>query len=530
MSEPTSVHQAFLQSAARWPNRPFLDVLPETAAIYGIPAGPITYAQAKTEVARRAEAYKTANYGAGHRIGLLLENRPEFVLQWLALNVNGISAVPINPDLRAAELEYLLTHSEVALIVAIPTRHEAIRAAAKHSIPVIAPNNPIPQALTPGGPPPNTPSAEAALLYTSGTTGLPKGCVVSQTWFLECGRWYARMGGLGTLHPGNDRLLTPLPAFHMNAMASSFMAMMLAGGCHILLDRFHPTTWWDSVARARATIVHCLGVMPAMLMSLPETPAERAHSVRFAFCPGTDRRLQAAAETRFAIPLIDAWAMTETGAGAVISNQHPSRRIGENCFGRVEDFMQARIVADDGSDSDQGELLVRHTGNDPGHGFFTEYLKDPEATAAAWQGGWFHTGDIVRRNADGDMFFIDRKKNVIRRSGENIAAVEVEGVLQQHPAIRAVAVAAVPDEIRGDEVLACIVLEATAAKTPETAHQIVAWCMTQLAYYKAPGYIAFVNELPLTSTNKIQRGTLKTLALDLQPSAIDTRAMKRRQV
>jgi acyl-coenzyme A synthetase/AMP-(fatty) acid ligase len=309
--------------------------------------------------------------------------------------------------------------------------------------------------------------------------------------------------------------------------------MMLTGGCLIVLDRFHPSTWWDSVIRSQATIVHCLGVMPAMLMSSPPTPEERAHQVRFAFCPGPDRRLHAQAEARFGIPLIDAWAMTETGGGAVVSAHAEPRRIGESCFGRMEDFMQSRIVDDGGHDvatGEPGELLVRHAGENPRRGFFTAYLKDPAATEAAWAGGWFHTGDIVRRDADKNMFFVDRKKNVIRRSGENISAIEVEGVLQQHALVQQAAVAAVPDALRGDEVMACIVAATTVADKQGAAKALVAWCLSRLAYYKAPGYVAFVDALPLTATNKVQRGAMQTLAQRLleDPGCIDTRALKKR--
>ena len=540
MNEPLSVHDAFSRAARAWPAHPFLDILPQTAAAYAIASGPLTYGEAARQVDLVAHRYAAAGYGRGHRVALLLENRPFFFVHWFALNALGASVVPINPDLRAVELEYLLAHSEVVLIVAIPARHSQLRAAAAAAAvalarppPVIGPDDPPPHTAIAAAPANANPSTEAALLYTSGTTGLPKGCVVSQTWFLECGRWYLRMGGRCTVRPGEERMLTPLPFFHMNAMACSTMAMVLSGGCLIPLDRFHPSSWWDSVVRSGATIVHCLGVMPAMLMSLPVTPAERAHRVRFAFCPGPDGRLHAAAEARFGIPLIDAWAMTETGAGAVVSAHVEPRRIGESCFGRVEDFMAARIVGDDGqdvADDEPGELLVRHAGGDPRFGFFTEYLKDPDATAAAWSGAWFHSGDIVQRNGQGEMFFIDRKKNVIRRSGENISAVEVEGVLQQHDLVRAAAVCAVPDPVRGDEVLACIIANTPPPDPAGAGRAIVAWCLSRLAYYKAPGYVAFVTELPLTATNKIQRGNLRTLAerLAADPATIDTRAMKRR--
>ena len=229
--------------------------------------------------------------------------------------------------------------------------------------------------------------------------------------------------------------------------------------------------------------------------------------------------------------------MTETGAGAVIiANQEP-RHIGSSCFGREEDDVQVRIVADQGGEAaagEPGELLVRHAGDDPRYGFFAGYLKDADATAQAWEDGWFHTGDIVRREADGALRFVDRKKNVIRRSGENISAVEVESVLLQHPLVKAVAVAAVPDPVRGDEVLACVVAEtapADAAARADAARDIVQWSLQQLAYYKAPGYVAFVDSLPLTTTNKIQRGEMKALAPTLPGTAgcVDTTAMKKRQ-
>ena len=159
-------------------------------------------------------------------------------------------------------------------------------------------------------------------------------------------------------------------------------------------------------------------------------------------------------------------------------------------------------------DGQPGELLVRRKGAAPRLGFFSEYYKNPGATAEAWENGWFHTGDIVRKGEDGFFFFVDRKKNVIRRSGENIAAVEVESILARHPDVKAAAVAPVPDAVRGDEVFACLsVADPNAAK----AHEIVTWALGQMAYYKVPGYVAFTDDIPLTATQKIQRAALKVL-------------------
>jgi len=524
-----TVTGAFGDAVSRWPDRPFLNVLPETAEVYGIAPGEITYADAFGTVQDRTQALKTAGYVKGQRVMLLLENRPDYFLWWLALNALGVSVVPVNPDLRVAELTYMIDHAEPVLAIATPDRCDELRHAAKSAgvaMGVIRSDDPLPAAEGPAialreGDP------EAALLYTSGTTGNPKGCILTNAYFIEAGNWYAQAGGICQLHTDGERMITPLPIFHMNAMAYSFMAMIAVGGCLTALDRFHPRTWWASVRDSRATCLHYLGVMPSMLMGADPAPEDRQHNVRFGFGAGIDPKLHAPFEERFGIALTEAWAMTETGAGGVICANHPPRHVGKSCIGAPDARVAVRLVDDAGQDADQGELLIRNAGDDPRKGFFAGYFKNAEATDEAWKGGWFHTGDIVRRAADGTMTFVDRKKNVIRRSGENIAAVEVESVLARHPDIESVAVAAVPDELRGDEVFACIVAPAPSAAL---AHDITAWCVTQLAYYKAPGYIAFVDSLPVTATQKLQRATLKSMAADLlsHPDTVDTRALKKR--
>ncbi len=534
-----TLQAAFRASVARAPSNDVLDVLPETAAIYGIPAGSWSYARMAAEVDRLITAYRKAGFGHGHRVGLLLLNRPEFLCHFLALNALGVSAVPINAEFRSAELEYLIGHSEIALAVTLPSHREALTEAAARLNITLPLADPAGNGITaPATPPPRTGapglSTECALLYTSGTTGRPKGCVLSNEYFLYAGFWYTTIGGLCTVRTGVERMLTPLPLTHMNAMAVSTSCMLLSGGCLILLDRFHPKTWWDSVRASRATIVHYLGVMPAMLMGAPADPRDREHSVRYGFGAGVNPRHHAAFEERFGFPLLEAWAMTETGSGAVVIANHEPRQVGTACFGQAEPDVQCRLVGDDGADVGvdvPGELWVRHAGPNPRFGFFSEYLKDPEATAEAWAEGWFHTGDLVRRDAGGHYRFVDRKKNIIRRSGENIAAVEVESVLIQHPAVKAVGVTAVPDPMRGDEVLALVVVREGVTADATLAEDLIAFALARLAYYKAPGYVAFSAALPLTPTEKIQRGALKTLAGGLLEGGqcLDRRHLKKRQ-
>ncbi len=543
---PATVAAAFERSAATWPDKPFLSVLAGTAAAYGIAAETFSYRQAQQRIQVLRGAYARAGYGHGHRVGLLLDNRPAFFWHWLALNGLGVSVVPIHSDLRAAELHSLAGHSDSALAVALRARHAALRAAAsaaQRPLALMADEDglAIPPApfAAPRADQPSVERSECALLYTSGTTGQPKGCMLSNRYYLFAAHWYATVGDLATLRPGAERMLTPLPLNHMNAMAFSAMVMLATGGCLMVLDRFHPATWWASVREAQASVVHYLGVMPALLLQAPARADDARHGVRFGFGAGVDKSLHAPFEARFGFPLLEGWAMTETGAGAVIFTHQEPRAVGSHCFGREGPDVQVRLVADDGRPAavdEPGELQVRQAGADPRDGFFSGYFKDPQATAQAWADGWFHTGDMVRRDADGLLHFIDRRKNVIRRSGENISALEVEGVLNAHPEVKAAAVMATPDQLRGDEVLALIVGHAPIAAPAATAQtalaaDIVAHCLARLAYYKAPGYVAFVDALPLTVSQKISRGELKALAAALpgQAHCIDTRALKKRQ-
>ena len=533
-----TVAEAFAVSVARFTDNDFLEVLPETAAALGVEARRWTYRQAAAEVERLRLAYAAAGFGFGHRAGLLLPNRPEFLFHFIALNGLGVSVVPINPDWRSTELEYLIEHSEICVAVCLAGQVAELTAAAAAVARTLALTGPEGVDIGPAPGPPlgaNTrPNAdtECALLYTSGTTGRPKGCILPNEYFLYAGRWYADLSGRADVRLGVERMLTPLPLTHMNALAYSTMCMLLTGGCLVLLDRFHPHTWWDSVRASQATVIHYLGVMPAILLGAPVSADDRRHEVRFGFGAGVNPRHHAPFEARFGFPLLEAWAMTETGAGAVVIANREPRHVGTACFGATEPAVECRIVDEAGTDSAPGlpgELLVRHAAADPGFGFFRGYLKDRAATAEAWEGGWFHTGDLVTRDDGGQFHFVDRRKNVIRRSGENISAVEVESVIAQHPAVKSVGVTAVPDEIRGDEVFACIVPRDLAAGGEELARELAGFCLDRLAYYKAPGYAAFCGTLPLTPTEKIQRSKLKSLGRQLleQGNCVDLRSIKR---
>ena len=528
LSDDPSVYHAFLRSAESFADRPFLRAPATATADYANDPTTFRYGETAQHVSALAGQYVRHGVGEGDRVGLALDSRLDLYLHLLALNALGASIVPLNSSATDPELRYLIEHSDSRMIVAIDEYRDRMRGIGG-DLPVHARSELAggqAETLEPRG----SAATEAALLYTSGTTGKPKGCMLSNDYFLSLGSWYTELGGVCTL-TSDDRMLTPLPPNHMNALCTSFMAMMLRGGCLVQLDRFHPSSWWRTVREEEATVIHCLGVMTAMLLTLPESENDDvSEQVRFCFGPGSDPKHQAAFEARFGIPLIEAWAMTETGAGAIAIADKEPRHVGQRCIGKPLVTMEYRIVDELDRDVDQGldgELLVRSKGDNPRARFFSGYYRDEKATEDGWRGGWWHTGDVVREGTDGSLFFVDRRKNVIRRSGENIAAVEVEAVLYQSPDVYSCAVCPVLDEIRGDEVFAFVIASAADARD---ARKLFDHCMAHLTYFKTPGYIAFVDSLPLTASQKVSRGELKEMAQRLLASGAceDLRSLKRR--
>ncbi|MBN9486029.1 MAG: AMP-binding protein [Alphaproteobacteria bacterium] len=532
----TTISAVFSAVVATHADRPFLAVPANEERGY-LPSGfEITYGAAGQRVGELAEIYRQAGYGIGHRVATLMENRPEYVLHKLALNSLGVCCVPINPDYRAAEIAYLLDHSEPDLILVLGSRQASISdalAQGTHRPPVVVAESfdrsvKKPSRSAQGEKP--LPETPASILYTSGTTGRPKGCVVSHGYEVASGARYASLGGVAGLRPAADRIYNPLPLYHANAAIVSLMGAILTGNCQIQPDRFHPQRWWREVAESGATIVHYLGVIAPVLLKLAPGPFERQHKVRFGIGAGIEPELHAVFEKRFGFPMVELWGMTEMVR--VLGDAEEPRQVGTRAFGKAVPGIDVRVVDDadrEVADGQPGEMLVRHSAATPRRGAFSGYLKDEAATEAGWRGGWFHTGDVVWRGPDGMLHFVERKKNIIRRSGENIAAAEVEAVLLTHPDVQQVAVMAVADELREEEVLACIVLK-RALPAKEAADALFRHCNERLAYYKPPGWIHIVQSLPTTGTQKIQKHNIYPGDTDPRslPDIIDLRALKRR--
>ncbi|MEQ9462719.1 MAG: AMP-binding protein, partial [Haliea sp.] len=387
INQVTSVFEYFCKSASTYPEADFLHVPYEACKDYSSTSIEMTYAEAYDYVKRVQAWYESSGIKPGHRVALSLENRPVFFIHFLALNAIDVSIVPINPDLSISSTAYILEDSSASVVLAIHSQVDKLRASlsriSSNATLVTLTNmfNDVPEQTISVCRDGSAPSGEASLLYTSGTTGKPKGCILSNEYFLGVAGWYLSQEGYCKLEQACERLISPLPVYHSNALAWSFVSMIGCGGCIVMLDRFHPSSWWPSVVDSRATIIHYLGVMPAILLSMEAKGDQNyGRQVKFGFGAGVDPRHHRAFEDRFGFPLIEAWAMTETGAGAVVAATVEPRHVGMRCFGRPGADLDYRILDEDGNDVDSnesGHFVVRRNAEPYAKYFFDGYHNNP---------------------------------------------------------------------------------------------------------------------------------------------------------
>src|SRR5258706_751941 len=308
-----TIFEAFMATAAAAPSNVFLCAPPAAGRAYHPHGVEFTYGQTRDAALALREVYAAAGYGHGHRVALLLESRPEFFFHYLALNALGVSIVPINPDYRHDEMLYQVEHSDAELAVAVARRVADLEAVARDRatpLPVVCAEQ-MPSTLpspatarhhgTPGL------GTETSLLYTSGTTGRPKGCILTNLYYLNAGAWYRDLGGVFRIEHGSERILNPLPLFHMNAQAVAATCAILTANCLAQPERFSPSRWWQDVVASKATIIHYLGVMPPLLLKQPASPEEGQDRVKAGFVAGVEPELHPLFEERFGFPLVEGW-------------------------------------------------------------------------------------------------------------------------------------------------------------------------------------------------------------------------------
>lgn len=495
------------QAAAKWPGR--------TALCFDATGDTLSFSQLETRSNQLAHALIALGVMPGDRVAVLAGNRPVFPLAWLGIAKAGACMVPVNPAYRDADAQHLLAHAEVKLAIADSERASLLRRLRPHtaSLQTMLVDSPggslqgdeqdlwARMRLMPKAPVELevAPDSLANVQFTSGTTGLPKGCMLSHRYWTQLGRLIA--DELVNLGP-QDVMLTAQPFSYIDPQWN-VAAMLASGATLVVLDRFSPSRFWTKVVAHGATFFYCLGAMPALLLAQPASAAERAHKLRVVMCSGIPADRHGELEARFGVPWREVYGTTETGADAMVYEDRAQALLGSGSIGVALPHRELRIGDVDASPLPRGlvgELLIRGTAMMDG------YFRNAEATTQAFAHGWYHTGDLATMDAQGQVRIVGRIKDMIRRSGENISAAEVEAVIEQHPAVLLAAVVAIPDAMRGEESKAFFVL-----REPHQAmhaEALAAFVESRLARFKVPRYWEQREDLPRTPSERVAKHLL----------------------
>jgi crotonobetaine/carnitine-CoA ligase len=497
--------------------------VPDQTALYFISDDlELTYRALLENVNRLANGLVALGISSGSHVALMMPNVAEWPITWLALAKIGAVCVPINTRYTARELKFAIDDAEIGHFVIaeayLPTL-ESIPGAMKELC-VIVVGRPVTghhvwDELLAGGADHFQPQKAPALddlmniQYTSGTTGLPKGCLLTHRYWLKCARSH---GGVA----GSDctRLLANNPFFYMTPQWLTLMALMARGTLFVAthLSGSHTMEW------VRRYGIHFF-LMNRIIFDQPPSDLDRQHQLKKVWVYGFPKRLHAELEMRFGIPAREAFGMTEIGAG-LFTPMEADFMTGSGSAGLAGPFRECRVVDMDGIDVPvdvAGELLFR------GPGILKGYYRRPDANLDGFHGEWFRTGDLVTRDADGFIYVVGRIKDMVRRAGESVAAREVEDVLNAMPGIAEAAVVPVPDPVRGEEVKAYLRLAQgfDAATVPVDA--VLAHCADNLAVFKVPRYLEYrEGDFPRTPSGKIRKPALVSEKPDLRAGSWDS--------
>ena len=499
--------------------------------------GDLTFAETDRRVDALAAGLAALGVSRGQLVAVLLPNGADFVVTWLALCRLGAVATLVNTALRGPALAHALDLTTAGLVVVDDSLVSSLapivaEGASLDRAVVVGATDGSTKALTAAGVevidhaslaglagvggsvspvPTHTVTDPAMVLFTSGTTGPSKGCVLSH-------RYAVRQAQLMIEHYGlrpDDVLYSPFPLFHLDASVLTVMPALVLGTTAAIGGRFSASGFWTEVRRFGATVFDFMGATLTMLHKRPPAPDDADHPVRLAWGVPVPE-FAPEFEERFGLRLVEAYGSTDAGVPIYQPLDEPRR---PGSCGRAIPQYDIAVVDDADREvaaGEAGELVVRP--NEPSL-LSDGYYGQPEATLASRRNLWFHTGDLVRRDAEGYVYFVGRTTDSIRRRGENISAFEVEEVVKLHPLVLDAAAYGVPSELSEDDVMVAVVVRPGEVLAPV---DLVAFCAERMARHMLPRYVDLVPELPRTPTEKVEKAVLRSRGIT--PSAWDREA------
>jgi len=498
---------------------------PSKVAIHFEMEGPsFTYQELNLKVNQVANVFREMGINKNSHVAVMLPNCPEFPLTWLALAKIGAIMIPVNYRYKSQDMEYILNDSEAILLVT----HAEVTPILKNVIPKCSK---LKQIITVGEggedfcmgfaeliekAPVEIQSARLRsddvvnIQYTSGTTGFPKGCILTHEYWLILGR--TAFEGISE----EDIFLSAQPFYYMDPQWH--LIMTLTKGCTMVLaERYSPSRYITLAAAYGATC--SLAPRAILIYKQPESNIDNAHNLKRVNIYGFPTHLHRAFEKRFNLTAREAYGMTEIGS-CMRMPMADSHMIGSGSVGKLVPNREVRIVDKNFVDVPVGmvgELLVK------GPGLFKGYYRKPEETNEAFHGEWFRTGDLFRKDLNGYFYIVGRIRDSVRRHGENISASEVEDVIKSHPKVFDAAVVPVPDELSGEEVKAYIIPSPGLNQNDIPPEELINFCLDRLAKFKVPRFIEYRKTMPRTPSQRVEKYKLLAEKRNLVSGCYDVR-------
>jgi crotonobetaine/carnitine-CoA ligase len=477
-----------------------------------------SYEEMDLQANKYANGYKRIGIKKNDKVSFMLPNSPELIFLWFGAAKIGAVEVPINTSYKGEFLRHIVDQSDSRILVIAPDYIDRVKLIQDDlkklekviilgdfdkkdieglKIPVIhfqefieGPTTPVDIAVYPWDP--------HNIIYTSGTTGLSKGALAPHKFWLIVAEKTLELRQ-GTK---DDIFYTFLPLYHFNAQCLTVMTAMIAEAEMVLSDKFSASRFWDEIRKYEATQFNYLGAVIPILNKQPQKPNDRDNPVRIAFGAGCPQNVMDEFEKRFGLTCMEGFGMSEIGIAihVTLNDRKPG-----SC-GKVLDICEIKLVDDYDNEvpiGEPGEIIFRP--KEP-YTMMLEYYNMPIKTLEAYNNLWFHTGDLAKRDDDGYYYFVDRKKDSLRRRGENISSFEVERAINMHPKILESAAVAVTSELAEDEVKICVVLKPGETLSPK---ELIEHAADRIPYFAVPRYVEFLKSLPKTPTERVQKFQLR---------------------